>query len=244
MVDLLAFNAFFYQQHILQGLSVTFRRNTISAIIGPSGSGKTTLLRSINRTAELQPGFSRNGNIFVDQKDIYSVFDPAPIRKKVGMVLQKPLAFPLSVQENLLFGPRYYGMSDKRELAETTETILRKVVLWNEVKDKLNSPANQLSGGQLQRLSIGRALAANPQVLLLDEPCSSLDVQATRMIEELLLNLRSQLTIIIVTHNLAQAKRLASETIFMAAGKIIETGATQQLFANPQSPETQEFLAF
>lgn len=243
MVKLIDFNIFFKKQQILHDLSATFRSNDITAIIGPSGCGKTTMLRSINRTAELQQDFHTCGQILLDNEDIYSYTDPAVIRRQIGMVLQKPVAFPLSIKENILFGPRYYGTRNKSELDELTETTLTKVGLWNEVKDKLNSPAKELSGGQLQRLSIGRMLAVNPRVLLLDEPCSSLDIKATRMIEELLLNLKKQLTIIIVTHNLTQAKRIATETVFMSDGRIIEASSTEELFENPRHLETQEFLA-
>lgn len=244
MIELVAFDVFYNKQQILYSISAGFRSNSITAIIGPSGCGKTTVLKAINRMAELQQGFFCKGKILLAGKDIYSYADPAAIRQEIGLVLQKPVAFPLSIKENILFGPRYYGKHTRLELEAITETTLTKVGLWNEVKDKLNSPANELSGGQLQRLSIGRVLAVNPKVLLLDEPCSSLDIRSTRAIEELLLDLKKQLTIIIVTHNLTQAKRVATDTVFMTDGRVIEANRTGEIFANPQQVETKEFMTY
>ncbi|MBP2627478.1 MAG: phosphate transporter ATP-binding protein, PhoT family [Firmicutes bacterium] len=244
MIEVLEFDAFFKQKQILYCLSATFHSNCITALIGPSGCGKTTLLKSINRTAELNQGFHSKGKIIMDNTNVYSCKDSAVVRRQIGMVMQKPLALPLSIKENILFGPRYYGMQDKTELEDLAENTLRKVGLWQEVKDKVNSSASELSGGQLQRLSIARSLAICPKTLLLDEPCSSLDMKSTRAIEELLLTLSTQLTIIIVTHNVAQAKRIAAETMFMSEGKIIECGITQHIFEKPQHPLTQEFITF
>lgn len=244
MIELQAFDAFFKEKQILHSVSAVFPSNCITALIGPSGSGKTTLLKSINRTAELQPNFHIKGKIFLDDMDLYGCKEPAVVRQKIGMVMQKPLALPLSIKENVIFGPRYYGVKGKGELEELAESTLKKVGLWQEVKDKINSAASELSGGQLQRLSIARSLAISPKTLLLDEPCSSLDMKSTRAIEELLLTLSRELTIIIVTHNVAQGKRIAGEMMFMSDGKMIERGVTQEFFENPQHLLTQEFLAF
>ena len=244
MINIQEFSAFYADKQVLHSVTAAFSRTDITAIIGPSGCGKTTLLKSINRTAELVPGFRASGSIVLDNQDVYSVGEPAAVRRQAGMVLQKPVALPLSIRENILFGPKYYGMNNKAELERVVTATLTQVGLWNEVKDKLHAPARELSGGQLQRLSIGRSLAVHPKVLLLDEPCSSLDIKSTRLIEELLLALSARLTIVIVTHNLAQARRVAGQTIFMSEGRIIETGATAQLLEQPQDPLTQEFLAF
>lgn len=244
MIDIKEFAAFYGKKQVLYNITANFAGTDITALIGPSGCGKTTLLKSINRTAELALDFSASGSIRLDGQEVYAVKDPAAVRRQAGMVVQKPIALPLSIRENILFGPKYYGVRNKDELETVVTTTLRKVGLWNEVKDKLHSPASELSGGQLQRLSIGRVLAVNPKVLLLDEPCSSLDIKSTRLIEDLLLELSSQLTILIVTHNLAQAKRVADQTIFMSEGQIIEHTATLQLFEQPQNLLTQEFLTF
>ncbi|WP_371363511.1 Phosphate import ATP-binding protein PstB [Sporomusa rhizae] len=244
MIEIQDFAASYGEKQILHTINLAFNGSDITALIGPSGCGKTTLLKSMNRTAELQPGFRASGRILLTDKDVYTVKNPANVRRQIGMVLQKPIALPLSIKENILFGPRYYGGKTKAELESIVEGTLTSVGLWQEVKEKLNSPAGQLSGGQLQRLSIGRILAVAPQVLLLDEPCSSLDIKSTQMIEELLLELRSRVTIIIVTHNLAQARRIADKTVFMAEGRVMEHNTTKQLFEQPENPVTQEFLAF
>lgn len=244
MIELKNFSAFYSKKQALYDITANFANKAITALIGPSGCGKTTLLKSINRTAELVKGFQSSGSILLEGQNVYDVNDPGTVRRQIGMVLQKPIALPLSIRENILFGPRYYGVTNKSELDTVVTITLNKVGLWNEVKDKLNSPAAELSGGQLQRLSIGRILAISPKVLLLDEPCSSLDIKSTRLIEDLLIELSLQLTIIIVTHNLTQAKRVAGQTIFMSEGRIIEQNNTLQLFEQPQNQLTQEFLTF
>lgn len=244
MIEIKEFAAFYGKKQVLHNITANFNRKTITALIGPSGCGKTTLLKSINRTAELHQDFRVNGSIMLESQEVYQYKDPAAIRRKVGMVLQKPIALPLSIRENILFGPRYYGVRNKIELDAVVTTTLTRVGMWNEVKDKLNSPAEELSGGQLQRLSIGRILAVSPKVLLLDEPCSSLDIKSTQLIEKLLVELSSHLTIVIVTHNLMQAKRIADQTIFMSEGRVIECNATTPLLEQPQNELTREFLAF
>lgn len=236
-------NVWYGTSQILHNINLTFKSNTISAVIGPSGCGKTTLLRAINRTAELYPKFSSSGEVYIKSTPLYDKIDAAEVRRLIGMVFQEPVILPFSIKENVLFGPRYYGVNNKSELNGLTEKLLRQVGLWHEVKDKLNQPASELSGGQQQRLSIARVLAVQPKVLLLDEPCSNLDILSTRLIEELLTKLAAEFSIILVTHNLAQARRIAGETIFMSAGRVIEQGATDKLFTAPTRTETQDFLA-
>ncbi len=237
------FSVWFNNSSILKEINLEFKKQVISAIVGPSGCGKTTLLKSINRTAELEKGFRYSGKILLANKDIYENNDAAGMRRKIGLVFQTPVALPMSIKENVLFGPRYYGKKNKKQLNEISEQCLRKAGLWEEVKDKLNRPAGELSGGQKQRLSIARVLAVEPEVLLLDEPCSSLDPTSTRLIEELLLELSGQLTIVLVTHNLFQAKRVAHETVFMMDGRVVENGPTKILFSNPERDETQAFFS-
>ncbi len=209
------FSTWYGTTQILDNITAQYKPNIISAIIGPSGCGKTTLLKSINRTAELSTTFHHKGQILLQGSDVYKETDVTTIRRRIGMVFQKPNPFPMSIYENVLFGPHYYGISEQQELDLILENCLQQVGLWKEVKDKLNATAKQLSGGQQQRLAIARVLAVQPKILLLDEPCSSLDIMSTRIIEELLQNLSKELTIIIVTHNLPQARRIAEETFFM-----------------------------
>lgn len=243
MINIENLNTFFFQEQVLYDIAVHFPAHAVTAIIGPSGGGKTTLLKSINRTAELMPGYRHCGKIYLHHQDVFAFQDVAAVRRLAGMVLQKPVALPFSIKENVLFGPRYYGKADQSSLESIVESTLTEVGLWPEVKDKLSAPARELSGGQLQRLAIARILAVEPQVLLLDEPCSSLDINATRLIEDLLLKLSRELTIIIVTHNLNQARRVAAATCFMQAGHVIEHNSTEALFAEPRLPATQDFLA-
>jgi len=242
-VELIDFNAYYGSKAVLQNINVEFSPNSITAIIGPSGCGKTTLLRSINRTAEMERGFKSQGDIRVLGKSIKEVRNVSALRRQVGMVYQTPVALPLSIRENVLFGPRYYGVKNRSDLDAITEKSLRQVALWDEVKDRLKRPAAQLSGGQKQRLAIARALAVEPRVLLLDEPCSSLDPASTGLIEDLLTQLAEELCIIIVTHNLFQARRIANETAFIMDGRLIEKAPTQKLFASPDKPETRGFVS-
>lgn len=237
------FSLWFGENQILHSINLDFRAKKISAIIGPSGCGKTTLLQAINRTAELSCSFRRSGSIFLNDADLYDLKDVSKVRQTIGMVFQKPVTLPFSVKENVLFGPRYYGQTNKHQLDELAEKYLTLVGLWPEVKDKLSAPAKDLSGGQQQRLSIARVLAVQPEVVLLDEPCSSLDIQSTKLIEELLQSLSAHYTIILVTHNLAQARRIAADTLFMSAGRAVEKSETNLLFSAPSQSETQDFLA-
>ncbi len=242
-VELIGFHSKYGSNKILQKINLSFSSHAITAIIGPSGCGKTTLLRSINRTAEMEPNYKSQGDIRVLGQSIFSIKDLSQVRRQVGLVYQTPIALPFSIKENVLFAPKYYGEKKPTNLDYILKDSLKKVALWDEVKDRLNKPASQLSGGQKQRLAIARTLAVKPQVLLLDEPCSSLDPASTSLIEELILNLASELSIIIVTHNLFQARRIADETVFILDGKVIEQAPTEQLFTQAKSQKTKGFIA-
>jgi phosphate transport system ATP-binding protein len=235
-------NVWYGTTQILNDINLDFKMRTVTAIVGPSGCGKTTLLRSINRTAEIERNYRYSGDITLENESICQQKNVETIRRRIGMVLQTPVALPLSIKENVIFGTRYYGGKSKFQLDEIVEKCLKQAGLWSEVKDKLNQPAKELSGGQKQRLSIARVLAVEPEVLLLDEPCSSLDPASTQIIEGLLVDLAKQLTVILVTHNLFQAKRVAAETILMMAGRVIEQGTTGELFGQPKQPETAAFF--
>jgi phosphate transport system ATP-binding protein len=242
-VELIDFSTYYGDKAVLKGVSIGFDSDSITAIVGPSGCGKTTLLRSINRTAEMEKGFRSQGDIRVLGQSVQEVRDVSAVRRQVGMVYQTPVALPLSIAENILFGPRYYGSKSRPEREAIVENCLRQVALWDEVKDRLKRPAAQLSGGQKQRLAIARALAVGPKVLLLDEPCSSLDPASTGLIEELLTQLAERLCIIIVTHNLFQARRIADETVFILDGQVVEKGATQTLFTASTNEKTRGFIS-
>ena len=213
----------------------------ITAVIGPSGCGKSTLLRCINGLVAADKGAKVSGTITLAGTDI-SCLPADELRRRVGLVFQTPSPFPFSVLKNMTYAPRYYGMRDKRRLAELAEEKLRLTGLWEEVKDDLNKSATKLSGGQQQRLCIARALTVDPELLLLDEPCSALDVKSSAVIESLLVELKSRYTIVIVTHNLAQARRISDDVVFLYNGRMIEAGPTAQVFAHPSKPETQDFL--
>lgn len=234
-------NVWYSACHILKDVGVEFKSRQISAIIGPSGCGKTTLLKSINRTAELQPGFRCKGDILLAGIDLYRALDAVTARRSIAMVFQNPVALPMSIKENVLFGPRYYGIA-RTEAEAVAERCLREVALWDEVKDKLSSPASNLSGGQLQRLSIARVLALDPKAILFDEPCSSLDIRSIRQIEELLLKLADRVTVVIVTHNLQQARRIARDTALLLEGELVEFGETEKLLSQPQKERSKDFL--
>jgi phosphate transport system ATP-binding protein len=242
-VELINFSAGYGRKDVLRTVNIGFKSNAISAIVGPSGCGKTTLLRSINRTAELERGYNCHGDIRIFAQSVMDVKNVSNVRRQVGMVYQTPVALPLSTKENVLFGPRYYGGKSNAEMDAIVEDCLHRVALWDEVKDRLNQSASQLSGGQKQRLAIARALAVEPQVLLLDEPCSSLDPASTGLIEELLKELAVGLCVIIVTHNLFQARRIADETVFMMDGQMIEKGLTSKLFISPSDEKTRSFFS-
>ncbi len=232
----------------LEGISLTISEHRITAIIGPSGCGKSTLLRSLNRMNDLVPGFRIQGRIVLDGQDLYAPeVDVAEIRQRVGMVFQRPNPFPMSIFDNVAFGPRLYGVNRRKDLAEIVEHSLRQAALWDEVKDKLRESATALSGGQQQRLCIARAIAIEPDVILMDEPASALDPVATLKIEDLMQSLKETYTIVIVTHNMQQAARVSDFTAFLMmnaerAGTLIEVGPTSQIFTKPQMKKTEEYV--
>ncbi|MEO7966893.1 MAG: phosphate ABC transporter ATP-binding protein PstB [Gemmatimonadaceae bacterium] len=216
---------------------------SVTAFIGPSGCGKSTLLRSMNRMNELIPGTKKSGSLTLDGEDIFaSDQDVVQLRQRVGMVFQRWNAFPKSIYDNVAYGPRINGISARSEVDEIVESSLRRAALWEEVKDRLRQSALGLSGGQQQRLCIARALANQPEVLLLDEPCSALDPIATQRIEELLYELKSELTIVIVTHNLQQAARVSDMTAFFYLGRLIESGPTDRMFTSPREERTEAYI--
>lgn len=234
----------------IDGINISFKRNNITAIIGPSGCGKSTLLRSINRMNDLIPGARVSGKIYFNGVDIYSPdVDPVLIRSKIGMVFQRPNPFPFSIFDNVAFGLRVNGFKlSKSELYEKVKDALVKAALWDEVKDRLDKHAYSLSGGQQQRLCIARALAVDPEVLLLDEPTVSLDPISTARIESLLRSIKDEYTIIIVTHNMLQAARVSDYTAVMMpdermVGRIIEFGETRQIFTNPRDKRTEDYIS-
>ena len=229
--------------HALKGVSLGFNDGEITAIIGPSGCGKSTLLRTINRIFEIYPGQRATGTITLDGRNIFSPdFSLAELRARVGIVFQKPTPFSLSIHDNVAFALRHYERLSRAEERDRVETSLRQAALWDEVKDKLNVSALALSGGQQQRLCIARALAVQPDVVLLDEPTSALDPISTAKIEELLVEQAANFTFIIVTHNLQQAARLANRTAFMLDGHLVEIGDREQIFVNPQNSRTRDYV--
>lgn len=227
----------------LYDINMDIESNKVTALIGPSGCGKSTFLRSINRLNELIDGVRIEGQIYIDEKPIYDKdVDVVALRKKVGMVFQKPSAFPMSIYENVAYGPRIHGIKDKRVLDEIVEKSLKAANLWNEVKDRLKSPATGLSGGQQQRLVIARVLAVNPEIILMDEPASALDPISTAKLEELIAELRSNYTIVIVTHNMQQAARVSDYTGFFLNGRLVEYNRTDELFVNPRDKRTEDYI--
>ena len=235
---------FFYGSHCaLENISMALKRNHVTALIGPSGCGKSTFLRLFNRMNDLIPNGRVEGDIRIDGANIYdSATDVVALRRKVGMVFQKSTPFVKSIYENIAYGLRIVGVRDHGVIDRTVERTLRQAALWDEVKDRLHKPALELSGGQQQRLCIARALAMNPDILLMDEPCSALDPTATARIEELIFQLKSEYTIVIVTHNMQQAARVSDETGFLFMGKLIEAGATQKIFTTPDNPMTESYI--
>ena len=241
LITLHNFGVAYEKKTVLEDVNAAIRPNRITAIIGPSGCGKSTLLKAMNRLLELQSDVTIRGSIHLNGQDIHTI--PADeLRRRVGMVFQTPSPFPMSIYKNLTYAPAYYGVTGKQHLDKIVQENLKVTGLWDEVKEELNKSALKLSGGQQQRLCIARALTANPEILLLDEPCSALDVKSTQTIEELLLKLKKKYTIVIVTHNLFQARRIADDCIFMLNGQLWEQNTTKELFANPQKQETKDYL--
>jgi phosphate transport system ATP-binding protein len=243
-IDILNFNAWFGTHQALKNISLRIPEKRVTAIIGPSGCGKSTLIRCINRMHETVPGARAEGRVLVSGQDIYTkTADPVLIRRNIGMVFQKPNPFPtMSVFDNVASGLKLNGLGNRSQIAEIVEKSLRSAALWDEVKDKLRQPGTSLSGGQQQRLCIARALAVRPQVLLLDEPCSALDPISTAKIEELILGLNGQLTIVIVTHNMQQAARVSERTAFFLLGELVEYDLTNKIFTNPNEKKTEDYI--
>lgn len=232
----------------LEDITINIKKNSITAFIGPSGCGKSTLLRCLNRMNDLIDGARIGGNIFFEGMDIYSpLVDVVELRKRIGMIFQQPNPFPLSIFDNVAYGPRIHGNWDKDRLEEIVKRSLEKAALWKEVKNKLNESGLSLSGGQQQRLCIARVLAVEPEVILMDEPCSAIDPTSTQRIEDLMVELKSAYTIIIVTHNMQQAARVSDYTAFMLAeengpGKLIEFNETGVIFTNPKDQRTENYI--
>ena len=226
----------------LKNINMSIPANEITAFIGPSGCGKSTLLKSLNRMNDLIEGCRIEGKVFLDDIDIYENIDVNLLRKRVGMVFQKPNPFPMSVYDNIAYGPRTHGIKSKARLDDIVERSLTDAAIWNDLKDRLKSNALSLSGGQQQRLCIARALAVEPEVLLMDEPTSALDPISTSKIEELALELKKKYTIIMVTHNMQQATRISDKTAFFLMGEIIEMDETEKLFANPRDKRTEDYI--
>ncbi len=238
-----AVNFYYGKQQALYDVSLSFPARRVTALIGPSGCGKSTFLRCLNRMNDLIPGARLEGRIELDGKDIYSPeTNVTTLRRKVGMVFQKPNPFPKSIFENVAYGLRVNGMKGELEISERVEASLRRAALFDEVKDRLRDSALGLSGGQQQRLCIARALAVEPEVLLMDEPASALDPIATQKVEEAVYELKSQLTIIIVTHNMQQAARVSDHTAFFYMGKLIEHDETDNIFTRPRLKETEDYI--
>jgi phosphate transport system ATP-binding protein len=234
-------NFFYGSFHALHDVSLEFAKNRVTALIGPSGCGKSTFLRILNRINETLRDTRIEGEITLDGENILDK-DVTEIRRRIGMVFQRPNPFPKSIFDNIIYGPKINGMLKKTTAAEVVEKSLRRAALWDEVKDKLHESAYALSGGQQQRLCIARALAVNPEVLLLDEPCSALDPIATAKIEDLLVSIKEQCTIVIVTHNMQQAARVADTTGFFLLGRLIEHDKTDVIFKNPSRKETEDYI--
>ncbi|WP_298438597.1 phosphate ABC transporter ATP-binding protein PstB [Geobacter sp.] len=237
-------NVHFGSTHAVKGVSIDVPENTVTAIIGPSGCGKSTVLRSLNRMHDLFPQARVTGKVLLDGGDIYDrSVDPVAIRRRIGMVFQKPNPFPaMSIHDNVIAGYKLIGRLKKSDADEIVESSLRRVALWDEVKDRLKSSAMELSGGQQQRLCIARTIAVKPEVILMDEPCSALDPISTVKIEELINELKERYTVVIVTHNMQQAARVSDYTAFLYMGELIECDTTRKIFTNPEKSQTEDYI--
>ncbi|MFP4382913.1 MAG: phosphate ABC transporter ATP-binding protein PstB [Spirochaetia bacterium] len=236
-------NLFYGSFQALKDVNMNMLSNNVTALIGPSGCGKSTFLRVINRMNDLIDGVTINGEVLYSGIDIYKDFDVIELRKKIGMVFQKPNPFPMSVYDNVAYGPKIHGIRNKNRLDEIVEQSIKAAVLWDEVSDRLHKPALGLSGGQQQRLCIARALAVEPDVVLMDEPTSALDPISTSRIEDLIDELKKNYTIIIVTHNMQQAGRISDQTAFFLNGLVVETGDTKDIFFNPKDSRTEAYIS-
>ena len=243
-IEIEKFSFFYGNNQVLFDVNLSLPKNEIIAFIGPSGCGKSTLLRNINRMNDFIDGVSHNGDILIDGKTIYHPdLDVISLRRRVGMVFQKSNPFPKSVYENVVYGLKVAGIRDKEILNQVAEESLKKAALWDEVKDRLKESALALSGGQMQRLCIARSIAIKPEILLMDEPCSALDPVATAKIEDLILELKKEFTVLIVTHNMQQASRISDRTAYFYLGKLIEYDKTKKLFLNPEKRETEDYIS-
>ena len=242
-IEIEGLSLYYGSMRALNNVSLQIADNRVSALIGPSGCGKSTFLRTLNRMNDLIPGVTIQGKVLIDNVNIYGKeIEVVELRKKIGMVFQKPNPFPMSIYENVIYGPKCHGMKKKKILDDIVERSLRKAALWDEVKDRLQDSGMSLSGGQQQRLCIARVLAVDPDIILMDEPTSALDPIATLKIEELVNSLKEDYTIVIVTHNMEQAARVSDTTTFFLSGDIIETGDTELIFTNPKQKQTEDYI--
>ena len=235
-------NLYYGNFHALKGIDMDIKEKEITAFIGPSGCGKSTFLKTLNRMNDLIADCKITGEVLIDGVDLYGAVDINTLRKRVGMVFQKPNPFPMSVYDNIAYGPRTHGIRSKVKLDEIVEKSLRDAAIWDELKDRLKKSALGLSGGQQQRLCIARALAVQPEVLLMDEPTSALDPGSTLKIEDLMADLKKDYTVVIVTHNMQQASRISDKTAFFLLGQLIEYGTTKQIFGNPKEKQTEDYI--
>ena len=237
------FNLWYGEKHVLKGINLSIKSNIVTAFMGPSGCGKSTLLRSIDRMNDIIPSCRTQGEVLLDRGNIYADdVDPYDLRRKIGMVFQKPNPFPMSIYDNVAYGPKVHKTARGKALDALVEKSLRGAALWEEVKDRLKDHAFSLSGGQQQRLCIARALSIEPEIILMDEPCSALDPIATTKIETLMRQLKENYTVVLVTHNLQQAARVSDMTAFMYIGEVIEFGNTRDVFENPQKELTENYI--
>ncbi|KYQ87425.1 MULTISPECIES: phosphate ABC transporter ATP-binding protein PstB [Thermoactinomyces] len=242
-ISIKQFNLFYGEKQALKNIQFNIRKNKVTALIGPSGCGKSTLLRSINRMNDMIPGVKTYGRILIDGKNIYEPeVDLVQLRKKVGMVFQQPNPFPVSIYDNVAYGPRVHGVKEKKKLDEIVERTLTQAHLWEEVKNRLHQSAMGLSGGQKQRLVIARVLAVEPEIILMDEPASALDPVSTERLEELVVQLKENYTVVMVTHNMQQAARVSDQTVFFLNGEVLEENDTWQLFTRPRDRRTEEYI--
>ena len=236
-------NLYYGENHALKDVNMDIQENAVTAFIGPSGCGKSTFLKTLNRMNDLVDGVRIEGKVLLDGEDIYDpAVDTTILRKKVGMVFQQPNPFPMSIYDNIAYGPRVHGIRDKKRLDQIVEESLRGAAIFDEVKDRLKKSAMGLSGGQQQRICIARALAVQPEVLLMDEPTSALDPISTSKIEDLMEDLKKKYTVIVVTHNMQQATRVSDQTAFFLVGEMVEFGDTKQIFSYPQDKRTEDYI--
>ena len=235
-------NLYYGENHALKDINMDIKKNAVTALIGPSGCGKSTFLKSLNRMNDLVEGCRITGEVKLGEQDIYGDIDINHLRKRVGMVFQNPNPFPMSIYDNIAYGPRTHGIHSKQKLDVIVEKSLRQAAIWDELKDRLKKSALGLSGGQQQRLCIARALAVEPEVILMDEPTSALDPISTSRIEDLAIELKKDYTIIMVTHNMQQATRISDRTAFFLLGEMVEYGATDKLFSVPQDKRTEDYI--